>query len=916
MKFVPLLALAALGIVPLVWAGDNIAPLAEVSGSSEFSARYAVSRVNDRIIGVRDQGEWACEGRTEFWGGIRYPWVQLTWSEPQTIDRLVLYDRASLDEHTAGGTLEFSDGSKVRAFTIPNRGGPKAVTFEPKTISWVRFQITDGLGKNLGLSEIEVFPHLPPDDDLVAWVDPTIETTRGRWFFCAPGSRPFGLVSAAPYTRNKNQWGGGYNYNSTEILGFSQIHDWIMSGVNLMPTAGDLDPCQGEQGWKSPFSHDSEIIQPGYQRVYLDRYGLWVEMTCTDRVVLYRITATEDVESRVLLSLGGWLGSVSMVGAAVEPMSDTRLAGSVGTTGRLWGGPELTRVFFVADFERPFSRLDGWQGQQRLTGIDRLAMPVSAERIARNRDYLFKNPAEEQAGVSVFHSLQAGESLQVKLALSFTSVENALNNLRQECPHWKFDEVRADAKSEWNEWLGKIRVRGGTRAQTVKFYTDLWHTLLGRHKLDDYSGDYPIYMDAEPNPRSTAELRIEHLPRNDQGASAFHMYNSDALWLTMWNLNVLYGLAWPEVLDNFAASLVRYADHGGALPRGPSAGGYTFIMTGSPATSLIAAAYQKGLLRKVDVQHAYRTMKRNHLPGGGMGVDAFYDEHGWKPNSPGLVVQWAFEDWALAQMARELGKIEDYHHFMGRASGWKEMFHPEIGLLLPKGLDGRWTTPDPLSGQGWVEANAWQGTFAVSHDISGLAALMGGVDQLAAKLNSAFEQAVSTDFVFGYGSGTVSYANQPGCSNAHVFNHAGHPWLAQYWVRQVNEAAYGAVTPDAGYGGHDEDQGQMGGVSALMSLGLFSLRGTCAPDPIYEITAPVFDEVLIELDSRYYLGESFRIRTYNNSATNLYIQRAALNGTPLDNCWFTHEDFARGGLLELWLGPEPNRAWGESPLAR
>jgi predicted alpha-1,2-mannosidase len=457
-------------------------------------------------------------------------------------------------------------------------------------------------------------------------------------------------------------------------------------------------------------------------------------------------------------------------------------------------------------------------------------------------------------------------------------------------------------------------VRGGSLAQKIKFYTDLWHVLLGRHKLDDASGDYPVYMDSQPNPRSTAELRIERLPRDEEGNTTFHMYNSDAFWLTMWNLNVLWGLGWPELLDEFAACLVRYADNGGALPRGPSAGGYTFIMTGSPATSLITSAYQKGLLRKVDVEHAYATMKRNHRPGGGMGVDEFYCAHGWKPDSPGLTVQWAFEDWALAQMAGELGRTEDYRNFMKRASGWKAMFHSEIGLILPKNRDGRWSTTDPLSGRGWVEANAWQGTFSVSHDIGGLATLMGGAARLAARLNAAFEQAAATDFVYGYGSGTVSYANQPGCSNAHVFNHAGHPWLAQYWVRQVNQAAYGAITPDAGYGGHDEDQGQMGGISALMSLGLFSLRGTCASEPIYEITAPVFDEITIELDQRYYPGESFRIKTYNNTPANLYVQRAALNGDPLENCWFPHREFARGGLLELWLGPEPNRSWGRSPV--
>jgi len=201
----------------------------------------------------------------------------------------------------------------------------------------------------------------------------------------------------------------------------------------------------------------------------------------------------------------------------------------------------------------------------------------------------------------------------------------------------------------------------------------------------------------------------------------------------------------------------------------------------------------------------------------------------------------------------------------------------------------------------------------VSHDIKGLAELMGGPEALAEKLNYAFEQGVDSDFVYTYNKGTVSYANQPGCSNGHVFNHVGFPWLSQYWVRRVSRQAYGGTNPNIGYGGHDEDQGQMGGVSALMKLGLFSLCGTSSKEPIYEITTPEFDEITIRLDPRYYPGKEFRIKTHNNSAENMYIQKAELNGKPLENCWFYHKDFAKGGLLELWLGPTPNKAWGRPP---
>ena len=222
-------------------------------------------------------------------------------------------------------------------------------------------------------------------------------------------------------------------------------------------------------------------------------------------------------------------------------------------------------------------------------------------------------------------------------------------------------------------------------------------------------------------------------------------------------------------------------------------------------------------------------------------------------------------------------------------------------MLFPKRADGSWLHEDPLNGAGWVEANAWQATWSVSHGIEELARLMGGNENLCRKLNYAFEQAQDESFVFGYSNGYVSYANQPGCSNAHVFNYAGAPYLSQYWVRQVNEKAYGAVSPGKGYGGHDEDQGQMGGVSALMSIGLFSLKGTCSVDPVYEITAPVFDVVRIKLSPTYYSGKEFVIRTYNNSKSNCYIRKSSLNGKPLDTFWFYHKDFAKGGTLELWL---------------
>jgi len=392
------------------------------------------------------------------------------------------------------------------------------------------------------------------------------------------------------------------------------------------------------------------------------------------------------------------------------------------------------------------------------------------------------------------------------------------------------------------------------------------------------------------------------------------MYNSDAFWLTQWNLNILWGLGWPGMLDEFSASLVRYADNGELLPRGPCAGGYSYIMTGCPATNLIVSAYTKGVLTKTDAGHAYEVMKRNHMPGGMMEIDDFYIENGYHPGNAGITLEAAFQDWALAQMAKGLKLKKDENTFLTRSKGWKKLYNDRHKLIFPKDENGDWLHDNPLSGRGWIEANSWQGTWSVSHGIKDLATLMGGADTLCEKLNFAFEQAALKNFVFGYGSGYVSYANQPGCSNAHVFNYAGKPWLTQYWVRRVNEQAYGAVTPDKGYGGHDEDQGQMGGVSALMSMGLFSLRGTASLNPVYDITSPVFEEITIHLDTTYYAGNKFVIKTYNNSSENCYIQKAALNGRTLKQFWFSHSDFEKGGILELWLGSEPNKDWGAGKL--
>lgn len=869
----------------------SVASSAKVTASKGSSgARY----LTDGVIGVKNSGTWK--------SGTEDAWVKMTWDEPQHINKVVIFNSPSSGYCVERGELVFSDGSSEKV-TMAEDGLATAVEFEERLTDFILFRVSGRNGKIAELSEMEVYPSPAQYTEAVEWVDPYIETDRGRFFFFITGQRPFGMVGAAPMTVNANNCGGGYAHYSKEVLGFPQIHAWTISGLNLMPTIAEVDPTKGESEWKSPFSHDDEIVQPGYHRLYLSKSKVWVEQTATERVSFYRFKWTDDLDARLLLSLSGMLGNSRMTNASVRRTGANEFVGSISSVDRAYMvGPHDFKIYFVVQTDKDWDSFDGWNGDEMYRGMTDLR--------------------GDSAGVSLAYKVKAGDEVNMKIALSYTSIENAYNNLHSECSGWDFDAVRDDTRRIWNEWLGKITVEGGTVEQKVKFYTDLWHVLLGRHRINDVNGDYPDRTVGREqiiwNQNGAIidpVFRIKNTGRDKDGNIRHNMYNSDAFWLTQWNLNVLWGLAWPEILDDMAASLVEYSNNGGLIPRGPSGGGYSFIMTGCPGTSLIVSAYMKGLMTKTDPMNAFRQIKKNHFPGGMMGSKeelSFYIEHGWFPDNAGITIEASFQDWGAAQMAKKLGLEDDYRYFLKRSESWKNCFHPGYKLLFPIRRDGGFTHEDPLSPRGFVEANAWQATFGISHDIKGLSGLMGGNDVLCSMLDSAFRKEVENDFTHGYGNGHISYANQPGCSDAHVFSYAGAPWLTQYWVRQVKEQAYGGTTPELGYGGHDEDQGQMGGVSALMAIGLFNILGNESQTPFYEITAPIFDKITIKLDNRYYEGKEFTIKTYNNSSENCYIQKAKLNGAELDNFWFTHEQFAAGGLLEIWLGDTPNKEWGLS----
>jgi len=742
----------------------------------------------------------------------------------------------------------------------------------------------------------------------VEWANPLIDTANRRFFFLSSACRPFGMVNLSPDTVPSGAWTGGYRYTEEWIHWFSHVHAWQLSGLPVLPTTGPFRGHRGSDEYKSRFSHDKEIVRPGYHSVFLEDYGVRAELTATDRVGFHRYTFPRSDESCILFDLGAEVGPTAMSDCAVRRVGDRELEGYVenDATRRR---PRPTRIFFVAVFDRPFESFGGWKGGEVLEDMDSVS--------------------GKESGVFVRYATGSGDVIRMKVALSYCGVEGARRNLEAELPHGDFDRVRADAESVWDRWLSRIEVEGGTDAQKTKFYTDLYHALLGRRKASDVDGAY--------SDRTGDEQVIRQIPPGEDGKPFYEHHNSDAFWGAQWTLNVLWPMVYPEVTHHFCNTLVDVYKNGGLIPRGPCAGNYSFVMTAATSTPVLVSAYQKGV-RTFDIEKAYEGMVKNHLPGGlmskagyehhtciGGGVE-YYMERGYVPlgiqadafhlSGAGQTLEYAYCDWCLAQMADALGKEEEFETFMARARNYRNLYDPETGFMRPRKMDGsRLEDFDPMSPEGWVEGNGWQYLWHVPHDPEGLIRLMGDREVFVRRLNEVFEKAEMHDFVAPHGEhheNYLDYGNQPSTYIAHLFNYAGAPWLSQKWVRRIMERAKSDVTPYGGYGG-DEDQGQMGTLNALMAMGLFSVNGGCGREPFYEITSPIFDRIVLHLDPKYYAGETFVIETENNRPGNLYIQSASLNGEPLGRPWFYHRELARGGVLKITLGEHSNERWGSRP---
>lgn len=744
------------------------------------------------------------------------------------------------------------------------------------------------------------------------YIDVFMGTAHSRWMI-APGPwMPFGMVKLSPENEDAH-WLGGYDYAFEHINGFSHIHEWTMAGLLTMPTTGPLKTEPGTEenptgGYSSRFDKSAESGGTGYYSVLLKDYNIKAELTATVRAGLQRYTFPKSDQARVLVDLHFPAEyNFKVEDALIRRVSDTEIEGfSVQRSPNVWypGDEQLYTVHFVLQFSKPFDSLSGWLNTNVFNAVTEVK-------------------GSGNIGGFVSFKTEEQEAILVRSGISLVSIENAQLNLETELVKpfgWNFEAVVQNQRSTWNELLSRIEIETEDTREKARFYSNLYRTYSARNIWSDVNGQW---RDPEEIVRTLAD------PTSP-------VYGCDAFWNTFWNLNQLLVLATPEIASKWVNSQLAMYDAGGWLAKGPAGMEYISVMVAEHEIPLIVAAYQAGI-RGFDPAKAYAACRKmqttlpQKLAGGGYvgneNLEPYlrmgYVPHGEKSNRPHSQEKWlvsntleyAYDDWTLAQFARKLGKEEDFQTFSKRAENWRNVFDKETGFMRPKLEDGTWLTPfDPYHTPGFTEGNAWQYTWFVPQNVPGLIKAMGS-ERFVSRLNEAMEKSKVTRFnATGerYEFFPVNHGNQPSMQVGWLFNYADAPWLSQKWVREIIDRYYGYGPQDAYLG--DEDQGQMSAWFIMAAIGLFQTDGGCRSEPIYELGSPLYSKTTIRLDQRHYPGKSFTIEARNTSRENKFIQSARLNGKVLNQWWISQKDLVRGGTLELELGPEPNKQWARSVL--
>lgn len=752
---------------------------------------------------------------------------------------------------------------------------------------------------------------------LVDYVDPNIGTAHCRWFFYTPAAIPFGMAKLAPSTDahlgNPGGWQAvGYDFRHTSIEGFANFHEFQVGGVVFAPTVGELQTVPGELenpdgGYRSRFDKKDEVAAPGYYSVLLKDYGVKAELTAMKRVGFHRYTYPKTELANLIFDIGNKQGESGEVkDAEVQYFEDGRVEGYVITS------PVYVNIYQKgADVRMYFSAVLNKKPVQVGTFVKDVVNPGKHQE---------KGPG---AGLYMTFSTEEQGAVEVKVGLSYTSIENARFNRETEAADVTFDQAKKNATDVWNESLSRIYVEGGKETDKVKFYTGLFHALLGRGLASDANGYYP------KNNGTVGRIALD-----EEGNPVHQHYNTDAIWGGFWNQTQLWSLAYPEYYSDWIKSQLLVYQDAGWLGDGIACSKYVSGV-GTNFTSLaIAAAYNCGI-RDFDVQQGYEAALKNEvewrgrLEGAGkMDVRQFV-ERGYSPYEKRFdmvtreegsgfgashTMEYSFSSFAVSQFAKHLGKEDDYKLLSDLSNGWKNLYDPETRLIRPKDTKGNFLEDfNPLAPwKGFQEGNAVQYTFYVPHQIDELVDLV-GQETFNNRLDSIF--LLSQKNIFGGGKEVDAFAglktvynhgNQPNLHISWLFNFSGKPYLSQKWVRAILDEFYG-LEGIHGYGyGQDEDQGQLGAWYVMSALGLFDVKGLTEIDPKFQIGAPLFDKVTVRLNKDYYPGEKFVIEAKKQAVGDCYLQDISLNNRPQDTVQLPFSEVVKGGKLVLGLGASPN----------
>ena len=698
------------------------------------------------------------------------------------------------------------------------------------------------------------------DQPLINYVN-TFIGTGGHGHTYPGATLPFGMMQLSPDTR-LDGWDGcsGYHYSDSYIYGFSHTH---LSGtgisdygdVLLMPTNKQVfnNGADGKEGYRAHFSHDHEIAEPGYYKVHLDSTNIDVELTVSKRSGIHKYQFPSSKNQYVILDLEH---RDKVLDAKIDKISNTEIVGY--RHSEAWA--KDPRLFYVIKTSHPFN--DVLQSP-----------PIEGMPGARRAALNFINPNNEP--------------IYIKVGISAVDIEGARKNLNAEIGKEDFETVKKNAQDYWETQLEKIVIESDNLDKKTNFYSALYHTMIAPNRYQDVDGRY-----------RGMDLQIHN--------ADFDYYTVFSLWDTYRAAHPLYTIIEQEKTNDFINTFLAKYDEGGIMPMWDLAGNYTDCMIGYHAVPVVADAYLKGI-RGYDTEKAFEAMKHSSTRDK-FGLEA-YKKYGFIPvdeesESVSKTLEYAYDDWTIAQVAKDMGKTEDYKTYTERAQYYKNVFDPETKFMRGR-FRNTWFAPfDPYEVNfNYTEANSWQYSFYVPQDISGFIKLLGGKDELEAQLDELFSAKTETSGrdqsdITGL-IGQYAHGNEPSHHMAYLYNFVNKPYKTQEKVHQILTELY-KNDPDGVSG--NEDCGQMSAWYVLSSMGFYSVTPGSSE---YVIGTPLFDKATINLEN----GKTFNILANNLSDTNIYIESANVNGEPLEKTFLSHSTIVEGGTLEFNMTNTPS-TWG------